>query len=68
MSKKRTTSGDLQRFWQDTINKWRKSSLSVRQFCKDRGLSNSSFYGGTVCRLYDGLAYTSLHGCATSNV
>lgn len=35
---------DLHQFWQDTIKNWRDSGLSVRQFCKDRDLPNSSFY------------------------
>jgi len=45
MSKKRKVSDvNLRQFWRDTITRWRNSDLSVRQFCKDRGLSSSSFY------------------------
>ena len=45
MSKKRKTSGvDLRQFWLDAIDQWRNGGLSVRQFCKDQGLSEPSFY------------------------
>ncbi len=45
MSKKQRLSGkDLRRFWRGSIGKWRGSGLSVRQFRKDRGLSEPSFY------------------------
>jgi hypothetical protein len=42
--KQKSSSIDLQRFWQSSIKKWRKSGLSVRQFCKDQDLSEPSFY------------------------
>ena len=45
MSEKRKISGvDLRRFWRKAIKKWRNSGLSIRQFCKDQGLSKPSFY------------------------
>ncbi len=45
MSRKQKTSGsDRQQFWQMVIETWQASGLSVRQFCKDEGLSEPSFY------------------------
>jgi hypothetical protein len=34
----------LERFWRSTLVQWRKSGLSVRDFCRRRQLSEPSFY------------------------
>jgi transposase-like protein len=33
-----------ERFWRRTLNQWRRSGLSIRDFCRWQGLSESSFY------------------------
>ncbi len=38
------TKADQQDFWQMAIETWQASGLSVRQFCKQEGLSLASFY------------------------
>ena len=43
-SKQKQSGVDLQRLWRGEIKKWRKSGLSVRQFCKNHELSEPSFY------------------------
>ena len=44
MSKDSHTQTDQRQFWQMAIDTWQVSGLSVRQFCKQEGLSESSFY------------------------
>lgn len=44
MSKDSSTETDQCQFWQMAIEAWQASGLSVRQFCKQEGLSESSFY------------------------
>jgi len=45
MSKQQKLSKDDQRqFWQMAIETWQASGLSVRQFCKQEGLSEPAFY------------------------
>jgi len=35
---------DQQQFWQMAIETWRVSGLSIRQFCKQEGLTEPAFY------------------------
>jgi len=35
---------EQQQFWQMAIEIWQSSGLSIRQFCKQEGLSKSAFY------------------------
>ena len=35
---------DQHQFWQMAIETWRSSGLTIRQFCKQEGLSEPSFY------------------------
>jgi len=35
---------EQQQFWQMVIDTWQSSGLSVRQFCRQEGLSEPSFY------------------------
>ena len=44
MSKDLKTETDQRQFWQMAIEAWQASGLSVRQFCKQEGLSEASFY------------------------
>ena len=44
MSKNSNTETDQRQFWQLAIEAWQASELSVRQFCKQEGLSEPSFY------------------------
>ena len=44
MSKDSSTDTDQSQFWQMAIDAWQSSGLSVRQFCKQEGLSEPSFY------------------------
>jgi hypothetical protein len=45
MSKDSNTETDQRQFWQMAIEAWQASGLSVRQFCRQEGLSEPSFYG-----------------------
>lgn len=44
MSSIQKTDNEQQQFWQMAIETWQSSDLSVRQFCKQEGLSEPSFY------------------------
>ena len=44
MSKERKPDADQQQFWQMVIETWQSSGLSVRNFCKQEGLSEPAFY------------------------
>jgi hypothetical protein len=33
------------RFWEECVTRWRKSGLSVREFCRREALAEPSFYG-----------------------
>ena len=44
MSKDSSTETDQRQFWQMAMEAWQASGLSVRQFCKQEGLSEPSFY------------------------
>ncbi len=44
MSKDSHTETDQRQFWQMAIEAWQSSGLSVRQFCRQEGLSEPSFY------------------------
>lgn len=44
MSKKQTDDTDQQQFWQMVLETFKSSNLSVRQFCKQEGLAEPSFY------------------------
>ena len=35
---------DQEQFWRMAIETWQASGLSIRQFCKDEGLSEPQFY------------------------
>jgi hypothetical protein len=37
--------GEKERRWREAVKRWAKSGLSVREFCRRRGLSEPSFYG-----------------------
>ena len=44
MSRVKKADTDQQQFWQMAIETWQSSGLSIRQFCKQEGLSEPSFY------------------------
>jgi len=44
MSKTAKSDTDQQQFWQMAIETWRSSGLSIRNFCKQEGLSEPAFY------------------------
>lgn len=44
MGKGHKTDSEQQQFWQMAVETWRSSGLSVRQFCRQEGLSEPSFY------------------------
>jgi len=44
MSKAQQSDTDQKQFWQMVLDTFRSSGLSVRQFCKQEGLSEASFY------------------------
>jgi hypothetical protein len=44
MSKTANSSSDRHQFWQMAIETWRSSGLTVRQFCRQEGLPEASFY------------------------
>jgi transposase len=44
MGKVRETDGDQEQFWRMAIETWRTSGLSIRQFCRQEGLSEPQFY------------------------
>lgn len=41
---KQNSETDQRQFWQMAIETWQSSGLPVRQFCKQEGLSEPSFY------------------------
>ena len=43
-SRKRAESTDRRQFWHRTVKRWKSSGLSVRQFCRNEGLSEPTFY------------------------
>ena len=44
MSKEQKTDTEQQQFWQMVLETFKSSGLSIRQFCKQEGLSEPSFY------------------------
>lgn len=44
MGKEHKTDNELRQFWQMAVDTWQSSGLSVRQFCRQEGLSEPSFY------------------------
>ena len=44
MSKEQKPDTGQQQFWQMVIETWQSSGLSVRNFCKQEGLSEPAFY------------------------
>ena len=36
--------GSTERFWRATLRQWRRGGLSVREFCRQHGLAEPSFY------------------------
>ena len=44
MSNGKQADGDQQQFWQMALETFKSSGLSVRQFCKQEGLAEPSFY------------------------
>jgi hypothetical protein len=44
MSQEQKSDTDQRQFWQMAIESWQSSGLSIRQFCKQEGLSEPSFY------------------------
>ena len=66
MSRKQKSSGsDRQQFWRMVLETWQASGLSVRQFCKDEGLSEASFYFWRKKLIKAGLRreITIVHNC-----
>ena len=43
-TKQKESKKDQRQFWQMAIETWQSSGLSIRQFCKQEGLSEPSFY------------------------
>jgi hypothetical protein len=44
MSNAKKSDTDQQQFWQMVLDTFKSSELSIRQFCKQEGLSEPSFY------------------------
>ena len=44
MGRVRECVGDQEQFWRMAIETWQASGLSIRQFCKDEGLSEPALY------------------------
>jgi len=44
MSKDLKTETEQRQFWQMAVDTWQSSGLSVRQFCRQEGVSEPSFY------------------------
>jgi hypothetical protein len=44
MSKKKPFQRKRQAYWQKVIKQWQKSGLSVRAFCRQQSISETSFY------------------------
>jgi hypothetical protein len=44
MSDGKQADGDQQQFWQMAVETFKSSGLSVRQFCKQEGLTEPSLY------------------------
>jgi transposase len=44
MGRVRECNGDQEQFWRMALETWQSSGLSIRQFCKDEGLSEPQFY------------------------
>lgn len=44
MSKAKASEDDQEQFWRMAIETWRSSGLSIRQFCRQEGLSEPQFY------------------------
>jgi hypothetical protein len=44
MSRNKQAEAERQQFWQMAIETYKASELSVRQFCRQEGLSEASFY------------------------
>ena len=44
MSNAKKSDTDQQQFWQMVLETFKSSGLSIRQFCKQEGLSEPSFY------------------------
>jgi hypothetical protein len=44
VGKMREIDGGQEDFWRMAIETWQSSGLSIRQFCKDEGLSEPQFY------------------------
>jgi hypothetical protein len=44
MSKVKKSDTDQRQFWQMVLDTFKSSGLSVRQFCKQEGLTEASFY------------------------
>lgn len=44
MSKAKVSEEDRRQFWNMAIDTWQASDLSIRQFCKQEGLSEPQFY------------------------
>ena len=44
MSNEQKTNNDQQQFWQMVLETFKSSKLSVRQFCKQEGLTEPTFY------------------------
>jgi transposase len=44
MSKAKGSEEDQEQFWRMAIETWQSSGLSIRQFCKQEGLSEPQFY------------------------
>lgn len=34
-----------ERFWREMVGRWRRSGVTIRDFCAEHGLSEPSFYG-----------------------
>ena len=44
MSMEQKSDTDQQQFWRMAIETWQASGLSIRQFCKQEGLTEPAFY------------------------
>jgi len=44
MGRVRECGGDQEQFWRMALETWQASGLSIRQFCRQEGLSEPQFY------------------------
>ena len=44
MGREKRESHDRERYWRGVLERWRRSGISIRAFCREEGVSEFSFY------------------------